>query len=94
MNLAAKPEPFQHITVLLNEAVDALNIQENGSYVDGTFGRGGHSRLILSKLGKEGRLVVFDKDPQAIVVARDLAATRCACKRGTQWLFPFSGCLR
>ena len=74
MNLAAKPEPFQHITVLLNEAVDALNIQENGIYVDGTFGRGGHSRLILSKLGEKGRLVVFDKDPQAIAVARDLAA--------------------
>ena len=74
MNLAAKPEPFQHITVLLNEAVDALNIQENGIYVDGTFGRGGHSRLILSKLGEKGRLVVFDKDPQAIAVAQDLAA--------------------
>lgn len=74
MNLAEKPEPFQHITVLLNEAVDALNIQENGIYVDGTFGRGGHSRLILSKLGAKGRLVVFDKDPQAIAVARDLAA--------------------
>ena len=74
MNLAEKPEPFQHITVLLNETVDALNIQENGIYVDGTFGRGGHSRLILSKLGAKGRLVVFDKDPQAIAVARDLAA--------------------
>ena len=74
MNLAAKPKSFQHITVLLNEAVDALNIQKNGIYVDGTFGRGGHSRLILSKLGEKGRLVVFDKDPQAIAVARDLAA--------------------
>ena len=74
MNLAAKPELFQHVTVLLNEAVDALNIQANGIYVDGTFGRGGHSRLILSKLGKEGRLVVFDKDPQAIEVAQALAA--------------------
>ena len=74
MNLAAKPKSFQHITVLLNEAVDALNIQKNGIYVDGTFGRGGHSRLILSKLGEKGRLVVFDKDPQAITVARDLAA--------------------
>ena len=42
MNLAAKPKSFQHITVLLNEAVDALNIQKNGIYVDGTFGRGGH----------------------------------------------------
>ena len=67
-------EPLQHVTVLLHEAVDALNIRPNGIYVDGTFGRGGHSRLILSKLGEEGRLVVFDKDPQAIAVANELAA--------------------
>ncbi|EGZ51042.1 16S rRNA (cytosine(1402)-N(4))-methyltransferase RsmH [Neisseria wadsworthii] len=64
---------FQHVTVLLNEAVDALAVRENGIYVDGTFGRGGHSRLILSKLGEAGRLVVFDKDPQAIAVAQALA---------------------
>ena len=67
-------EPLQHITVLLHEAVDVLNIRPNGIYVDGTFGRGGHSRLILSKLGEQGRLVVFDKDPQAIAVAKELAA--------------------
>ncbi|OSI11376.1 16S rRNA (cytosine(1402)-N(4))-methyltransferase RsmH [Neisseria canis] len=64
---------FRHVTVLLNEAVEALAVRENGIYVDGTFGRGGHSRLILSKLGAAGRLVVFDKDPQAIAVARALA---------------------
>ena len=63
----------QHITVLLNEAVDALAVKPDGVYVDATFGRGGHSRLILSKLGENGRLVVFDKDPQAIVVAQALA---------------------
>ena len=67
-------EVHRHITVLLNEAVAALHIRENGVYVDGTFGRGGHSKLILSKLGCEGRLVVFDKDPQAIAVANELAA--------------------
>lgn len=66
-------EAFQHITVLLNEAVDALNILADGVYVDGTFGRGGHSRLILSRLNERGRLVVFDKDPQAIEVAKELA---------------------
>ncbi len=66
-------EVHQHITVLLHEAVDALAIRENGIYVDGTFGRGGHSRLILSKLGSGGRLVVFDKDPQAIAAAQRLA---------------------
>ena len=64
---------YQHITVLLNEAVDALAVREDGIYVDGTFGRGGHSRLILSRLGSQGRLIVFDKDPQAIEVAQKLA---------------------
>ncbi|PSJ80387.1 16S rRNA (cytosine(1402)-N(4))-methyltransferase RsmH [Neisseria iguanae] len=69
----SKAENYQHITVLLHEAVDGLNIRENGIYVDGTFGRGGHSRLILSKLNAAGRLVVFDKDPQAIAAANKLA---------------------
>ena len=67
-------QEFQHVTVLLHEAVDGLNVVSDGVYVDGTFGRGGHSRLILSRLGEKGRLVVFDKDPQAIAVARELAA--------------------
>lgn len=62
-----------HVTVLLTEAVAGLQVQPDGVYVDGTFGRGGHSRLILSQLGKDGRLVVFDKDPQAIAVAQELA---------------------
>ena len=64
---------YQHITVLLNEAVDVLAVREDGIYVDGTFGRGGHSRLILSRLGSQGRLIVFDKDPQAIEAAQKLA---------------------
>ncbi|CAG8998699.1 MAG: Ribosomal RNA small subunit methyltransferase H [Candidatus Celerinatantimonas neptuna] len=64
---------FKHKTVLLDEAVEALNIRAGGIYVDGTFGRGGHSRLILSKLGPQGRLIVIDRDPQAIRVARMLA---------------------
>ena len=70
----SKVENYQHVTVLLHEAVDALAIREDGIYVDGTFGRGGHSRLILSRLGEKGRLVVFDKDPEAIAVANELAA--------------------
>lgn len=65
---------FRHKTVLLDEAVDALNIRTGGIYVDGTFGRGGHSRLILSKLDPTGRLLVIDRDPQAIATARELAA--------------------
>ena len=62
-----------HITVMLNEAVQALVIRPDGVYVDGTFGRGGHSKLILSQLGEGGRLWVFDKDPLAISAAQELA---------------------
>lgn len=64
-----------HITVLLHEAVQALAVRADGVYVDGTFGRGGHSRLILSQLGPDGQLWVFDKDPRAIQTAQALAET-------------------
>ena len=64
---------FQHQTVLLNEAVDALAIRPDGVYVDATFGRGGHSRLILSRLGPAGRLIAFDKDLAAVAAAETLA---------------------
>ncbi|MEH6824227.1 MAG: 16S rRNA (cytosine(1402)-N(4))-methyltransferase RsmH [Motiliproteus sp.] len=63
---------FKHKSVLLDEAVELLITDPAGSYVDGTFGRGGHSRLILSELAPEGRLLGFDKDPQAITVAEQL----------------------
>ena len=65
---------FNHITVLLDEAVEALSLRADGCYLDGTFGRGGHSRLILSKLGPQGQLLGFDKDPQAIATGQALAA--------------------
>ncbi|MGG5872348.1 16S rRNA (cytosine(1402)-N(4))-methyltransferase RsmH [Pseudomonas peli] len=65
---------FRHITVLLDEAVEGLAVRANGCYLDGTFGRGGHSRLILEKLGPEGRLLGFDKDPLAIATGNALAA--------------------
>jgi len=65
---------YAHHTVLLDEAVDALNIRPDGIYVDATFGRGGHSRKILQGLSDRGRLVVIDRDPQALVSARKLAA--------------------
>lgn len=65
---------FRHITVLLDEAVDSLAVRVDGCYLDGTFGRGGHSRLILRHLGEEGRLLGFDKDPQAIATGQALAA--------------------
>jgi len=56
----------EHITVLLNEAVESLAIRPDGCYVDGTFGRGGHSRAVLARLGEAGRLIAFDRDPTAI----------------------------
>lgn len=59
-----------HITVLLHEAVDALEIKPDGIYVDGTFGYGGHSRLILERLGKDGRLIAFDRDLSAVTKGR------------------------
>lgn len=65
---------WKHETVLLHEAVAALNVQPSGIYVDGTYGRGGHSSLILQQLGKDGRLVVTDKDPVAIEHARQCYA--------------------
>jgi len=60
------PPATQHITVLLDEAVDALAIKPDGIYVDGTFGRGGHSRKILERLGTKGRLIALDRDLAAI----------------------------
>ncbi len=66
----------QHVPVLLEEAVDALNIKPDGVYVDATFGRGGHAGAILARLGKAGRLIAFDKDPAAIAVARAVQDTR------------------
>jgi len=56
---------FYHQSVLLQEAVDALDIKESGIYVDGTFGGGGHTREILKRLGKGGKLIVFDHDKDA-----------------------------
>ena len=66
----------QHITVLLHEAVEGLAIKENGIYIDGTFGRGGHSRLSLSKLGEQGRLIATDRDPRAIAQANTIEDAR------------------
>lgn len=62
--------PAQHLTVLLQEAVDALLVKPSGTYIDGTFGRGGHSRAILEQLGSNGRLLALDRDPQAVAVGR------------------------
>ena len=69
-------DPWRHTTVLLNEAVDALLTKPDATYVDATFGRGGHSRLILSRLDPTGRLIAFDKDPEAVAVANAIDDTR------------------
>lgn len=78
-------ENFKHTTVLLDEAVNGLNIREDGIYIDGTFGRGGHSRLILSHLGEKGKLIAIDRDPQAIAAAAEITDPRFSIIHG-----PFS----
>src|ERR1700722_3221903 len=72
----ANGNELQHRTVLLDEAVEALITRVDGTYIDGTFGRGGHSRLILTKLSDAGRLIAFDKDPQAIATAAQVQDPR------------------
>jgi len=82
--------PWTHTTVLLNEAIEALlnkpqdlpGVGEpaDGAYVDATFGRGGHSRLLLSRLSPRGRLTAFDKDPQAIAEAQRISDPRFAIR--------------
>ena len=62
----APPTPLQHRTVLLDEAVDGVLGPVDGIYIDGTFGRGGHTRALLARLGTGGRLLAFDKDPEAV----------------------------
>src|SRR5262245_9542142 len=65
-----------HLPVLATEAIEALAIRPDGIYVDGTFGRGGHSQLILERLGPKGRLVALDRDPQAAHAARAISDAR------------------
>ncbi len=73
---AAESSTNSHVTVLLNEAVQALAVKPDGVYVDGTFGRGGHSKKILAQLGVNGRLIAFDRDLSAIESSRAIADAR------------------
>ncbi|WP_100643083.1 16S rRNA (cytosine(1402)-N(4))-methyltransferase RsmH [Alteromonas facilis] len=66
-------EVFEHRSVLLDASVDALNIKPEGTYIDATFGRGGHSQAILAQLSDKGRLIAFDRDPTAIESAQRFA---------------------
>jgi 16S rRNA (cytosine1402-N4)-methyltransferase len=63
-------QQLKHIPVMLGEAVEGLAVQTGGRYLDGTFGRGGHARAVLSRLGPDGRLLLMDRDPQAIATAQ------------------------
>ena len=65
-----------HKTVLLGEAVEALRIKAEGTYVDATFGRGGHSRAILERLGESGKLIAVDRDPEALAHAATISDPR------------------
>jgi 16S rRNA (cytosine1402-N4)-methyltransferase len=67
-------DTWQHTTVLLREAVQSLLTAPDGHYIDATFGRGGHTRLLLSQLSEKGRVTAFDKDPQAISAAQTMMA--------------------
>ena len=67
---------MEHIPVLLAEAIDALAVRPDGCYVDGTFGRGGHSRALLARLGPAGRLIALDRDPTAIAAGQAIADAR------------------
>ena len=66
-------EEYAHRPVLLEEVRTALAVREDGVYVDATFGRGGHARALLQRLGPEGRLLVMDRDPEAVRLGRALA---------------------
>jgi 16S rRNA (cytosine1402-N4)-methyltransferase len=67
--MSTHPNTWQHTTVLLAEAIDALVTTPDGVYVDGTFGRGGHTRALLARLSTRARLVAIDRDPQAVQAA-------------------------
>lgn len=78
-------DKYPHRPVLLREVIEGLSLRSDGVYVDGTFGRGGHARAILQRLGPEGRLIAFDKDPDAVEAGKILAAedARFAIGRGS-----------
>ena len=83
--MSAAREAPAHVAVLFAEVIEGLAVKADGTYLDGTFGRGGHARGVLARLGPEGRLLVMDKDPEAIAVAERLAAddARVALRRGS-----------
>src|SRR5258706_6689163 len=85
MSAPTHGKPSAHRPVLLEEALQALALRADGVYVDAPFGRGGHSRAILARLGAAGRLIALDRDPQAVAAAREIKAPRFAIEHA-----PFS----
>src|SRR4249920_119721 len=78
------PDP-SHLPVMWTQVMDGLRVRRDGIYLDGTFGRGGHARGVLERLGPTGRLLVMDKDPVAMASAAELASedARVAAFRGS-----------
>jgi len=70
LNLSGTAHDFTHRPVMLDEALEALHIDSDGIYVDGTFGRGGHTEAMLRKLGPQGHVLSIDKDPDAVHTAQ------------------------
>jgi 16S rRNA (cytosine1402-N4)-methyltransferase len=96
--VSAAREAPAHVAVLFAEVIEGLAVKADGTYLDGTFGRGGHARGVLALLGPKGRLLVMDKDPEAIAVAERLVAedARVALRRGSfaelaQWPLAAAG---
>ena len=77
--------PVLHLPVMFGQVMDGLRVRKDGTYLDGTFGRGGHARGVLERLGDGGRLLLMDKDPEAIRVAEQAfgADPRVAIRRGS-----------
>lgn len=84
-HLAAQDLPVQHLPVMFGQVMDGLRVRGDGTYLDGTFGRGGHARGVLQRLGDGGRLLLMDKDPEAIRTAERAfgADPRVAIRRGS-----------
>lgn len=74
---------FSHTSVLLDKAINGLAVQQDGFYIDGTFGRGGHSRQILAALGAQGRLLAIDRDPDAVTAAAAITDERFSIVHGS-----------
>lgn len=85
MNAGGADAASAHLPVMVAEVMEGLAVEGDGTWLDGTFGRGGHARAVLQRLGPGGRLLVMDKDPDAIAVAAQLARddARVAFRRGS-----------